>query len=60
MTLLEKILKADNNKIPCIDCEYLIYPKKDLPFCKIKDKCILPDFPPTKCELRKAVENNEG
>jgi hypothetical protein len=53
MSLLDKILQASKNEPPCNDCEYLIYPKENLPFCKLKDKIILPDYPPIKCELRK-------
>jgi hypothetical protein len=52
MSLLDKINQATNSEPPCNDCEYLIYPKKNLPFCKIKDKIILPDYPPTRCEMK--------
>lgn len=52
MSLLEEILKDKANEPPCNDCTYLIFPKKNLPFCKIKDKILLPSYPPTKCELK--------
>jgi hypothetical protein len=51
MSLLNEILQAKDNE-PCNGCKYFIFPKKDLPFCQIKDKILLPDFLPTKCELR--------
>lgn len=56
MSLLEKILRT---KPPCKDCVHLIWPRKDLPFCKVKDKIILPDFPPTKCEQREVEANDK-
>lgn len=58
MSLLEEILREKDkppyNKVPCNDCMHLIFPKKNLPFCKIKDKIILPSFPPNKCDLRES------
>jgi len=54
MSLLDEILKT---KPACEDCIYLIWPRKDLPFCKVKDKIILPSFPPTKCDLKKEAED---
>ncbi|SNR95804.1 hypothetical protein SAMN05446037_100288 [Anaerovirgula multivorans] len=52
MSLLEEILKDKNNEPPCNNCEHLVFPKKNLPFCKVKDKIILPSFPPNECELQ--------
>ena len=56
MSLLERILK-NNQRVPCEGCKYLIWPKENLPFCKIKDKIILIEYPPNKCEVR--VEEEE-
>jgi len=62
MSLFEEALeaerRAEENKLPCPDCKHLYFFKSGAPFCKKKDKFILPDFPPTKCELRE-VEQNE-
>ncbi len=53
MSLLERILESGKHGVPCNECIHLIFPKKDLPFCKVKDRILLTNFPPTKCELRK-------
>lgn len=52
MSLLEKILKDKSHEPPCNDCIHLVFPKKNLPFCKIKDRIILPSYPPNKCNLK--------
>jgi hypothetical protein len=56
MSLLEKVLQArkqaEINKPSCEGCKHLIWLDYKTPFCKEKDKFILPDFPPIKCELR--------
>lgn len=52
MSLLEQILKAKSQEPPCNDCGHLIFPKENLSFCKVKDKILLPNFPPNKCDLR--------
>jgi hypothetical protein len=58
MSLLERVLaaqeRAEKNKPPCEGCKHLLWLKTGTPFCKIKDKFILPDFPPTKCDLRES------
>ena len=58
MSLLEKVLEAkkqaEKNKLPCEGCRHLLWLDEGIPFCKEKDKFILPDFPPTKCELRES------
>jgi hypothetical protein len=58
MSLLERVLKAqeeaDKNKLPCEDCKHLLWLKHGAAFCKIKDKFLHTDFPPTKCNLRES------
>jgi transposase-like protein len=59
MSLLEEVLKARKEaeqKPPCQKCKYLFWIDKETPFCKEKDKFILPEFPPNKCELREGKE----
>lgn len=57
MSLLEQIFKAKSEEPPCNDCKHLIFPKDNLYFCKAKDKLLLPDFPPNKCDLREERED---
>jgi len=56
MSLLEQVLEARKQakmrEPPCNDCKQLFWIDDKTPFCKEKDKFILPEFPPTKCELR--------
>jgi|LSQX01.1.fsa_nt_gb hypothetical protein len=60
MSLFEQILAAEEqkerNQPACIGCMHLYYFKSGTPFCKKKDKFILPDYPPTKCELREVTD----
>jgi hypothetical protein len=61
MTLLEQVLEARKRaegKPPCKTCIHLLWIDESTPFCKIKDKFILPDFPPNKCELRESEDEN--
>ncbi len=55
MTLLEKVLEArerSKNTPLCKNCKHLFWIDKETPFCKIKDKFLLPEYPPKKCELK--------
>jgi len=55
MSLLEEVLKARKEaeqKPPCQKCKHLFWIDKETPFCKIKDKFLLPEYPPNKCELK--------
>jgi hypothetical protein len=55
MTLLEKVLEArerSKNTPLCKNCKHLFWIDKETPFCKIKDKFLLPEYPPIKCELK--------
>jgi hypothetical protein len=56
MSLLEKVLKAqeeaEKRKPPCEECKHLLWLKSGTLFCREKDKFILPEFTPTKCELK--------
>ena len=58
MTLLERINKSTHNT-SCGGCKYFIQPRMDLFFCKKKDKIILKDYPPTKCDLYEKTEHTE-
>jgi hypothetical protein len=54
MSLLEQVLAARERRPPCKECKHLLWIDKKTPFCKKEDKFILPEFPPTKCELRES------
>ena len=56
MTLFEKVMEArkrSKNTPLCKNCKYLFWIDKETPFCKTKDKFLLPEYPPNKCELRR-------
>ena len=51
MSLYEQLIENEKRRPPCIDCIHL----KELRtcfFCMAKDKAILPNYPPNKCDLR--------
>jgi hypothetical protein len=54
MSLLEKVLKA-RESMPCQSCQQLLWLDEETPFCKTKDKFILPEYPPKKCELKEGA-----
>lgn len=55
MSLLDRIL-ISQDKPPCLQCKHLIWQRPELPFCKTKDKIILPDYPPTVCDKREVED----